>query len=268
MIAAIVWDVSPQVFPQFEYLRWYGLFWALGFFAGYRIMISIFNREATPIVELDKLVTYVMLGGIIGARFGHILFYDPIYYWNNPIEILPFKIDPFEFTGLAGLASHGGILGALIALYFYNRKYQKGYLWLLDRLMIAGAMLGGFIRLGNLFNSEIIGTPTSLPWAFTFTRVDQVPRHPSQLYEAIFYFAASLTLFFIWKSQRDHKNPGFIFGLGMVLLFVQRFLIEFVKENQVAFEEQIVLNMGQVLSIPLVLLGLAVMIRSLKHPST
>lgn len=265
MISHIVWDMDPRVFHGFEFLRWYGICWISGILLGYRIMLNVYKSEGIPLTELDKLATFVMLGGIIGVRAGHILFYDPIYYLNNPIEILPFKVKPtFQFTGLAGLASHGGILGALLALYFYSRKVKKDYLWLLDRLMIAGAALGGFIRLGNLMNSEIVGTPSVLPWAFIFTRVDQIPRHPSQLYEAIFYFAVSISLYYTWKSRKFYESNGFLFGLGMTLIFAQRFLIEFLKENQVQFEEDLTLNMGQTLSIPLVLVGILMMIWSLK----
>ena len=265
MISYILWDIDPRIFHEFEFLRWYGVCWVLGMLLGYRIMLKVYKSEDIPTIELDKLTIYVTLGAILGARLGHILFYDPIYYWNNPIEILPLRINPtFEFTGLAGLASHGGIVGATLALYFYKRKFKKGYLWLSDRLTIAGAALGGFIRLGNLMNSEIIGIPSTLPWAFVFTRVDQIPRHPSQLYEAIFYLLVSIVLYFIWKSKKRYKNTGFIFGLGMTLIFAQRFSIEFLKENQVPFEENLTLNIGQILSIPLVLIGIFLMMRSLK----
>ncbi|OEK04867.1 prolipoprotein diacylglyceryl transferase [Roseivirga misakiensis] len=266
MIAHIYWDIDPRVFSNFEFLRWYGTCWLLGMVLGYKIMLMIYKREGLESIELESLATYVMLGGIIGARFGHILFYDPIYYWNNPIEVLPFRLNPtFEFTGLAGLASHGGIIGALLALYLYNRKYKKNYLWILDRLTIAGAALGGFIRLGNLMNSEIIGTPSDLPWAFIFVRVDQVPRHPSQLYEALFYFLICFVLYRLWKTGKYSTNNGFFFGLGMILIFTQRFLVEFLKENQVAFEESLTLNMGQSLSIPLILIGVFFMLRSIKN---
>jgi len=266
MISTIIWDLSPNIFPGFEYLRWYGFCWLLGILLGFKIMQKIYKAEGISIIQVDKLAFYVMIGGVIGARLGHILFYDPVYYWHNPIEILPIRVNPtFEFTGLAGLASHGGVIGALIALYLYNRKFNKGYLWLLDRLTIAGAALGGFIRLGNLMNSEIIGTPSDLPWAFVFARVDLVPRHPSQLYEALFYFLISIVLYFLWKSRKFYHNTGFIFGLGMVLIFTQRFLIEFLKKNQVAFEEQLTLNMGQTLSIPLIIGGVVLMVWSLKY---
>jgi prolipoprotein diacylglyceryl transferase len=265
MISNIIWDIDPRIFSGFEFFRWYGVCWVLGMLLGYKIMLNVYRSEDISHTELDKLTIYVMLGAILGARFGHILFYDPVYYLENPIEILPIRIKPtFQFTGLAGLASHGGILGTLFALYLYNRKFKRNYFRMLDRLMIAGAALGGFIRLGNLMNSEIIGTPSNLPWAFIFTRVDQIPRHPAQLYEAIFYFGISIVLYFVWKSKKFYEHIGFIFGLGMTLIFAQRFLIEFLKENQVPFEENLTLNMGQTLSIPLILGGVVLMIWSLK----
>jgi prolipoprotein diacylglyceryl transferase len=265
MISYVVWDIDPQIVDGIEFFRWYGLCWAVGMMLGYQVLLLIYKTEGIATEELDKLSLYVMLGGIMGARFGHILFYDPSYYLNNPIEILPIRIEPtFQFTGLAGLASHGGTVGALIALYFYCRKYKNDYLWMLDRLIISGALLGCFIRIGNLINSEIIGAPAQLPWAFIFSRIDQTPRHPAQLYEALFYLFISVMLFFIWRSQKVSKYKGFLFGLGLFLIFLQRFLVEFLKENQVAFEEQLALNMGQILSIPLLLLGIFVMIGSSK----
>lgn len=263
MISYFIWDIDPRIFHGVEFLRWYGVCWLFGILVGYKIMLKVYKSEGISLIELDKLILYVLVGAILGARFGHILFYDPIYYWNNPIEVLPFRINPtFQFTGLAGLASHGGIFGALISIYFFQRRFKRDYLWMLDRLMIAGGALGGFIRLGNLMNSEIIGIPSNLPWAFIFTRVDQIPRHPAQIYEAIFYFTLSISLYLIWKSGKFYTTHGFIFGLGMTLIFTQRFLIEFLKENQVPFEEHLTLNMGQILSIPLVLVGIFIMIWS------
>jgi len=264
MISFIIWDVSPSVFPGIEFLRWYGLCWALGVLVGYTMMQRIYKVEGQPTAELDNIAIYVMVAALLGARLGHILFYDPVYYWNNPAELLPFRLQPFEFTGISGLASHGGIAGAIIGLYIYTRKYQKHFLWLLDRLTIAAAALGGFIRFGNLLNSEIIGIPTDMPWAFIFTRVDQIPRHPAQLYESLFYFGISVVLFLVWSSKKYEKVNGFIFGLGVTLIFIQRFLVEFVKENQVAFEEGLVLNMGQTLSIPMILVGVLMMVWSLR----
>src|SRR5688500_4434688 len=211
MTSYIIWDIDPRIFTGLEFLRWYGFCWAIGMILGYQVMLKIYKHEGLSQPSLDKLATYVALGAIIGARFGHILFYDPIYYLNNPIEILPIRIEPtFQFTGLAGLASHGGVLGALFALYLYSKKYKKDFLWTLDRLTVAGPLLGGFIRLGNLMNSEIIGIPAQVPWAFVFIRIDQVPRHPAQLYEALFYLAISSILFLLWKSGKVQNHKGFL----------------------------------------------------------
>ncbi|HAA14386.1 MAG TPA: prolipoprotein diacylglyceryl transferase [Cytophagales bacterium] len=266
MLSFIIWDIDPQVFSGFGLLRWYGLCWMVGMIVGYRIVFHIYKKEGIPVTEMDNLTIYVVLGAVLGARLGHVFFYEPAYYLAHPIEILPIKLEPsFQFTGFSGLASHGGILAVLLALYFYKRRYKKDYLWLLDRLMIGGAALAGFIRLGNLMNSEILGLPSNAPWAFVFTRVDQVPRHPAQLYEALFYWAICIALFYVWRSRRFQHNAGFIFGLGMALIFIQRFLVEFLKENQVAFEDGLALNMGQSLSIPLVLAGLVMMVWSLKR---
>ncbi|MEL6535563.1 MAG: prolipoprotein diacylglyceryl transferase [Bacteroidota bacterium] len=263
MLSYIIWDIDPQVFEGFRLLRWYGVCWFLGMVLAYRIVLHIYKKEGIPTTELDSLTVYVILGVILGARLGHVFFYEPDYFLQHPIEILPIKLEPsFQFTGFSGLASHGGILGALIALYLYKRKHQKNYLWLLDRMMVGGACLAGFIRLGNLMNSEIIGLPSSLPWAFVFTRVDMVPRHPAQLYEALFYFAVFACVYGVWRSRRFKNRQGFILGLGLALIFLWRFFVEFLKENQVDFEDGLVLNMGQSLSIPLVLVGVALMVWS------
>lgn len=261
----IIWDVDPRIFAGVEFLRWYGFCWAMGMMLAYQVMLTIYKREGRTQFDLDRLTMYVVLGVIIGARLGHVLFYDPIYYLNNPIEILPIRIKPtFEFTGFAGLASHGGVLGALSALYLYSKKYKQDFLWTLDRLTIAGSLLGCFIRLGNLMNSEIVGIPAQVPWAFVFVRTDQVPRHPTQLYEALFYLTISSILFLLWKSGKTQNHKGFLFGLGLSLIFAQRFMLEFVKENQKAFEESWPLNMGQILSLPLVIIGISIMIWSFK----
>jgi prolipoprotein diacylglyceryl transferase len=266
MISQIIWDIDPRIFSGFEFLRWYGLCWAIGMILAYLVMLKIYKHEGLAQSDLDTLTLYIVLGAIIGARIGHILFYDPIYYLNNPIEILPIQIEPtFQYTGLAGLASHGGVFGALIVLYLYCKKHKKDFLWTLDRLTIAGSLLGAFIRLGNLMNSEIIGLPTKVPWAFVFSRIDQIPRHPAQLYEAVCYLAISLILFHLWKSGKVQNQKGFQFGLGLTLIFSQRFLMEFLKENQVAFEENMLLNVGQILSLPLIVTGILIMLWSHKN---
>lgn len=265
MISYILWDIDPRLFADVEFLRWYGLCWAVGMMLGYQVMLKIYKQEGLSLADLDKLTIYVALGAIVGARFGHILFYDPFYYLHNPIEILPIRLEPtFQFTGFTGLASHGGVLGALVALYLYTKRHKKDFLWTLDRLTIAASLLGFFIRFGNLMNSEIIGIPTQVPWAFEFTKIDQVPRHPAQLYEAIFYLIISLALFLLWKSRRFQNHKGFLFGLGFSLIFAQRFLMELLKENQVAFEDTMLLNMGQVLSLPLIGIGIFIMVWSFK----
>ncbi len=268
-LSYVIWDVSPFLFPGVEFLRWYGLMWATGMIAGYKLLCHLCQKEALTVEQIDRLVQYLIIGIILGARLGHILFYDPIHYWNNPVELLPFRLEPhFHFVGLAGLASHGGVAGALIALYLYIRKYDQPMLWLLDRLTIAAALLGCFIRLGNLLNSEIIGVPTSVPWAFIFTRVDPLPRHPAQLYEAIFYLIICLVLYSIWKNTNWKNYHGLIFGFGLSLIFFQRFMVEFLKENQVAFEEGLAINMGQMLSIPMILLGVSIIIWSMRIPKS
>jgi len=266
MISYIIWEFDPVIFGEFEFLRWYGVCWAIGIILAYMLMQYIYRKEGRPLAELDKIFGYLFVGIIVGARLGHIIFYDPVYYFNHPIEILPIRLEPhFEFTGLAGLASHGGIAGALTALYFFNRKYKIDTLWILDRMVIGGALLGGFIRLGNLLNSEIIGKPSDVPWAFIFTRVDRIPRHPGQLYEAIFYFIISFLLYWIWRAKNLDQMKGFLFGLAITLIFLQRFLVEFVKENQASFEKSLLLNMGQILSIPLIVTGAVFITRGLRH---
>lgn len=268
LFSFITWSVEPWLIPGVEFIRWYGMMWALGMMVSYRLLGHLCKNEVISTDQLDKLVLYLVLGIIIGARLGHILFYDPIYYWNHPIEVLPIRLEPhFEFVGLSGLASHGGVIGALLALYLYVRKYNQPILRLLDRLTIAAALLGCFIRLGNLMNSEIIGIPTSVPWAFVFVRVDLIPRHPAQLYEAIFYLMICIGLYLLWSHTLLKNRPGLLFGLGISLIFFQRFIVEFFKENQVAFEEGLLVNMGQVLSIPMIAAGLIIILYSLRASS-
>jgi len=263
MISYIIWDIDPRIFSELEFLRWYGVCWVIGLFLAYHIMAYFYKLEGIPEAELDKFVTYAVVGILIGARLGHILFYDPVHYWNNPIEILPIRINPtFQFTGLAGLASHGGVAGALLAFYLYKRKFKRDIIWILDRIAIASAPLFASIRIGNLINSEIIGGPSNLPWAFVFVRIDHIPRHPTQIYEALAYLLSGFILFVLWKSKKYVQPRGFIFGLGATLMASQRFLIEFLKENQVGFEGGMILNMGQILSIPLIVAGIAIMIWS------
>lgn len=263
MIQYIIWDIDPMIFSWAPFVRWYGLSWAFGISLGYYAMGGIYRREQKPSTALDALALYLVVGGIIGARFGHVLFYDPIYYLQHPLEILPIKWTEsgLTFTGLAGLASHGGGIGAFIGLFLYCRKYSESALWILDRLTVPVAMIGGSIRLGNLLNSEIIGIPTNVPWAFVFTRVDQIPRHPAQLYEAIFYFVLGIGMLFLYRTRQKSWPAGRLFGLFLMALFAFRFFIEFYKEIQVSFESEMFINMGQILSIPYLLVGLILCFR-------
>lgn len=261
----IKWNIDPEIFRIGGFaLRYYSLLFALAFILSYYLLSSVFRKENVSEKLLQKLLVYVIVGTIVGARLGHTLFYEFDYYKNHLLEIiLPFRISngKFELTGYQGLASHGGAIGILIAVGLYCRKYKLSFLWVLDRLVIVVALSGFFIRLGNLFNSEIIGKPTDLPWAFIFQKVDFIPRQPSQLYEAIAYL---LIFFVLWKSYQIkglQLKKGFLFGLFLVLVFSARFLIEFTKENQEAFENTLPISMGQILSLPFIIAGTYLILR-------
>ncbi len=259
IISAITWNVEPEIFRIGSFaIRWYGLLFALGFVFGYIIMGSIFKKEKTPQKLLDTLTMYMVIGTVAGARLGHCLFYEPEFYLSHPLNIL--KI----WEG--GLASHGAAVGILIALYFFSRKAKKSYLWIIDRVVIVVALAGFFIRMGNLMNSEIYGVETSLPWGFIFVRWGEtVPKHPTQIYEALSYLLIFVLLYAIYLRKGTKLKDGYIFGLFLILLFSARFLIEFIKEPQVGFEDNMMLNMGQLLSIPFVLLGIVILIWSKKQ---
>jgi prolipoprotein diacylglyceryl transferase len=230
-------------------IRWYGFIFAMAFVVGFVIMHWVYKQEGKPKADVEQLAIYMIFGTVIGARLGHCLFYNPEFYLSNPIEILK--------VWRGGLASHGAAIGILIALYIYSKKKKDvELLWILDRVVIVVALSGSFIRLGNLFNSEIIGIPTDLPWAFIFTSLDDIPRHPAQLYESIAYLIIFLILISFYIKRINEMGNGFLFGSFLVLVFLFRFFVEFVKENQTGFEEGMALNMGQLLSIPFVLLGI------------
>nr|WP_026462988.1 prolipoprotein diacylglyceryl transferase [Adhaeribacter aquaticus] len=267
MLNYITWNVSDEIFrvdlPVLGSiaLRWYGLLFASGFIFGQIILTRMYKAERVSEKWVDVITLYMIVGTVLGARLGHCLFYEPDVYLSDPIRIL--KI----WEG--GLASHGATVGILLALYLYSRKYRFDYLWVLDRIVIVVALGGALIRLGNLFNSEIVGKATNVPWAFVFMRnyeFPQVPRHPAQLYESISSFLIFLGLLFLWSRKKEATPRGRIFGLFVVILFTLRFLYEFLKEAQVEFEESMTLNMGQILSIPLILVGLYILIRSYTHP--
>lgn len=265
----IYWNVDPEIFRIGGFsLRYYSLLFALAFIISYYLLAVIFKKENVSEKLLQKLLVYVVVGTIIGARLGHTLFYEFGYYKNHLLEIiLPFRIHngQFEFTGYQGLASHGGAIGILIALVLYSKRSHLSFLWVLDRLVIVTALSGFFIRVGNLFNSEIIGKPANVAWAFIFERVDSVPRHPAQLYEAVAYLLIFFTLGTLYRAKGLQLKKGFLSGLFLVLVFSARFIIEFFKENQEAFESALPINMGQILSIPFVIAGLYLIFKKEKN---
>ncbi|MCD4832835.1 MAG: prolipoprotein diacylglyceryl transferase [Bacteroidales bacterium] len=257
----INWNVDPEIVGFWGLsIRYYGLLFASSFFFGYIIMQKMFKKEGLTIELLDKLTVYMAIGTVIGARLGHCLFYQPDYYLSNPWEII--KI----WHG--GLASHGAAVGILIAIYSFSKKHKKPYLWTMDRIVIVVALAGFLIRMGNLMNSEIYGNPTELPWGFIFIRNGEVlPKHPTQIYEALSYLIIFVLLYFIYNKKGAQLKQGLIFGLFLILLFTARFFIEFIKEVQVNFEQGMSLNMGQWLSIPFILIGFFLLYRSLKQQS-
>jgi phosphatidylglycerol:prolipoprotein diacylglycerol transferase len=267
------WDVSPEIFtiPGIDWpLRWYGLCWLAAILSSFFIMNLVYKTEGRTNQQLDRLTMYIVLGTVIGARLGHCLFYGPLWdmydvqgnlleegYLDHPLNLL--KV----YEG--GLASHGGAIGIIIGAIYYCRKEKESLLWVFDRLMIAVPLASMFIRLGNLMNSEIIGKPTNSSFGFIFSRIDNVPRYPAQLYEAIAYLFLFVLMFWLWKNKRNVLGSGFMFGILLTIMFTVRFFIEFIKENQVEFENDLTLNMGQILSIPFVLIGIYLMVRSKKH---
>ena len=366
LLSYIIWNGSPEIFTagSFE-LRWYGLFFALGFLISQQILYYIYRKEGKPESDVDTLTIYMVIATIIGARLGHVIFYQPEIIWEEPLSIfLPFEFSPFKFTGLQGLASHGGAFGILFAIWLYSRKKKPGqnYFQVVDRIVILVALTGALIRLGNYFNSEIIGLPTdsavgvvfanplpealeerydpkgiiediefrkneavsmpdsltgrvpvsayvffkngvkeqeartmveytindllsnrlyeffdegSRPLDFQMTTQENgaiaarintlgIARHPAQLYESISCVFLFILLFMIWKRYKEKVPTGRLFGIFLIVCFGLRFVYEFLKENQVSFEEGLPLNMGQILSIPLVIAGIFVLAYSYK----
>jgi prolipoprotein diacylglyceryl transferase len=255
-MAYFYWNVQPEIFQLGPLaVRWYGVLLALLFAVGYLLGRWMFQTEHKNAQNLDTLLVYLIAGTIIGARLGHCLFYDPIYYWHHPLEMVE--------VWKGGLASHGGALGVLIALLLYSRRHpDQPYLWLLDRVVVATALGGALIRLGNLFNSEIVGNPTTVPWAFVFARNDAVPRHPAQLYEAAAYLVVFVCLLLMYRRLRAKTPQGLLVGVFLVTVFAARFLIEFVKERQASYEQNLPLSVGQWLSIPFLIAGVVLIWRA------
>ena len=287
----ITWNVNPVIFHLGGLqIRWYGLLWALGFFIGYYVMQRIYRKEKMTEDSLFDLLMYMLVSTIIGARLGHCLFYQPEEYLAHPLEIL--KI----WEG--GLASHGGAIGILIGLWLYVRHYNKSkkkkeekqritYIWILDRIVVAVCLVGALIRVGNVMNHEIYGTPTSLPWGFVFLRGEEqfcgtfdnytpcfawnalcppsewLPCHPTGLYEAFFCLVAmGILLWMYYKRDLGNRQPGLMFGTFLVIIFGSRIAIEFLKNVQVDFERNMVFDMGQWLSVPFVIVGIVMIVWS------
>lgn len=259
ILSFIHWNVSPEIFSLGPlHVRWYGLMFAVGFLFGYQHVEKMFKHENLNLKWLESLFIYMIVATVVGARLGHVLFYAWDYYSQHPIEIL--------YVWQGGLASHGGTLGILIALTIWSKKVSKrNLLWVLDRVVVPTALVAALIRFGNLMNSEIYGVQTSLPWGFIFERNQEtVAKHPTQIYESLSYMLTfGVMLYMYWKTKaKDYE--GLIFGVFFTMIFTARFFIEFIKEEQEAFEKGMALNMGQLLSIPFVIAGIYLAIRAVK----
>ena len=274
----ITWDVNPEIFRIGAIaVRWYGLFWAIGIYATLLITTKIFKHEKLPEAWVDKLFIYTVLGAILGARLGHCFFYewklvaDPItflgitfnyenHYLSHPWELL--------FIWRGGLASHGGAIGILIAMILFNKNVsKKGINWIFDRLLIGVCLCGASIRFGNLMNSEIYGSATSLPWGFLFVRTGETqPMHPTQIYEMIYCLVTFTIMWFMYWKKEAYKKNGLLFGIFLIGVFGSRFMLEFIKNNQEAFESGLPLNMGQWLSLPFIVWGIWLLLRSSSSP--
>ena len=250
------WDIDPVLFELGPLsIKWYGLLFATAFLLGTVIMTQIYRIEGKPEGDIGTLTMYMMVATVVGARLGHCLFYDPGYYLSHPLEILQ--------VWKGGLASHGGAIGITIGLLLYAKKHAtQPFLWLMDRIVIPAALGGSLIRVGNFFNSEIVGNPSDLPWAVTFARLDLIPRHPAQLYEATAYVVIFIVLGWVYKNSIYKPPPGKLTGLYLVLVFSVRILVELVKTQQEAFNVPLGLSVGQLLSFPAVIIGLVLLARS------
>ena len=266
-LSYILWNPDLVAFHIGSFsLRWYSLCWLLGLLAAYLIVRRLYKEQKIRPELFDPLFIYCFVGILIGSRLGHCLFYEPGYFlssFKHMVEmILPIRFladGSWRFTGYEGLASHGGTIGLIIALWLYVRRTKVNLWRVLDNVAIATPSTACLIRLGNLMNSEIIGKVTDVPWAFIFERVDMLPRHPGQLYEAVAYAAFFFVGWYLYRKRPERVGTGFFFGLCITLIFTARFFIEFTKDIQEAFEASMALNMGQLLSLPFIALGLVCM---------
>ena len=287
MLLSITWDVSPTFFTLFGIeVRWYGLLWCIGFVAAVYIVYRIFKYEKVPNKWFDALFMYMFFGILIGARLGHCLFYQPEYYLAHPLEMfLPIsknEYGAYVFSGYRGLASHGGVIGIIIAVWLYSKIVtKKSALWTFDRVIVPTGFAAAMIRLGNLMNHEIYGAPTDLPWGFRFVDnleawmqgappIYTAPSHPTQIYEALIYLLVfGITVYMYWKTHAKERQ-GLIIGVGITIIFVGRFFVEFVKnvqvDSEIAMRENTGLILGQWLSIPFVIWGVWLVRRAMKRP--
>jgi prolipoprotein diacylglyceryl transferase len=266
---AIVWDPSVTLFSIFGFgIRYYSLCWVIGLLGAYLIVQKLYKKGGVSDELFDPLFMYCFVGILVGARLGHCLFYQPDYYLAHPIEmLLPIRntADGWVFSGYEGLASHGGVIGVIIALILYTRKTKLTMVWTLDNIAVAAPFFSAMVRIGNFMNSEIIGTETDLPWGVIFVQAGEtVPHHPAQLYEAIAYAIIFIFGLLLYKKHKAKIGTGLFMGYCLFTIFTFRFFVEFIKENQVAFENGMTLIMGQWLSIPLIITGAYFMIKGIK----
>jgi len=261
ILAYINWSANPEIFHIGSLsVRWYGLLFASGLYIGYCIGEWMLKSEGVKQTWIESLGIYIFIATIVGARLGHVIFYGWDYYSQYPAEIFM----PWH----GGLSSHGGTIGIIIALYIHSRLITKRtILWTLDRIAVPTALVAAMIRTGNLMNSEVYGVETKLPWGFVFTLNGETqPKHPTQIYEALTYLIAFFFLMFLYKKTTAKNRPGLLLGVFFLLIFATRFFIEFVKENQELFEENMVLNMGQWLSVPFIIAGVYLIVRAKNRP--
>ncbi len=244
-----IWNVNPNILELGPLqLRWYGLLFVGSFFLGLLLLQWVYKRENRNPEVLDNLLLYIMAGAVIGARLMHCFAYEPEFYLSHPVEILK--------VWKGGLASHGGLLGVLVALYLFAKKYKENYMWLLSRVAMPGALTAAFVRFGNLFNSEILGLPTDKPWAIVFERVDMIPRHPVQLYEAFSYLTLLLILVMVYRKVSPAFATKILPGIFLTFMFILRFLLEYTKTRQADYTTSLPFTTGQMLSIPFILIGI------------
>ena len=264
----ILWNPDETMFRIGSFgIRWYSMCWLVGLLLGYLLMQRLYKEQKIPAEKFEPLFLYIFIAILTGARLGHCLFYQPDYFlssWDHIVEMfIPVHHLPdgsWKFTGYEGLASHGGVIGMIIAILLYARNMKMSVWTVLDNFGIVSCVTATFIRLGNLMNSEIIGKVTDVPWAFIFERVDQYPRHPGQLYEAIAYTIFFFIIYAAYRRKPRRVGTGYLFGLCLTLIFIARFVIEYTKDIQVDFEAGMMLDMGQLLSIPFILIGIATMV--------